>query len=268
MNPLRELCTAELLSRAATVSRQDASRESEELWALVHELRRRGDAETFRAGVGWSASEERALRCLSADVLGQLGYDQSYPFATGSVPILTRLLLDTEPDVIACAVIALGHLRLGDTALIADLASHADTNVRHAVAVCLGPREAETATRTLVLLSRDEDRDVRNWATFGLGTMSEADSPAIQEALTARLGDSDHEVRGEAMVGLAKRNVPHAIPAVLAELRGTASVLAIEAAGELANPIFVPELERLLVENPGDREIITALEQCRGLTSR
>ena len=56
LNPLLELGTAELLSRVATVSREDASHESEELWALVHELHRRGDAETFRTGVGWSTS--------------------------------------------------------------------------------------------------------------------------------------------------------------------------------------------------------------------
>ena len=266
MDLLLQASTAELLSRVAAVSCEDESRESDELWALVHELRRRGDVEIFRAAVGWSTAEAPALRCLSADLLGQLGHEQSYPFATESAPTLAKLMGDADPGVIACALIAFGHLRLGDTAFIADLASHPDARVRHAVAVCLGPREEETATRTLTLLSRDDDRDVRDWATFGLGSMSVADSPAVHEALTARLGDSDHEVRGEAMVGLARRKVRQVIPAVLAELRGTASVLAIEAAGELADPIFVPELEQLLLANPGDGGISAALEQCRGLT--
>ena len=60
--------------------------------------------------------------------------------------------------------------------------------------------------------------DCRNWATFALGALSELDSPAIREALAARLADADDEVRGEAIGGLAKRQDERAVDAILGEL--------------------------------------------------
>jgi HEAT repeat protein len=57
----------------------------------------------------------------------------------------------------------------------------------------------------LIELTRDVDDSVRDWATFALGTQCDADGPEIRKALADRLCDSDNEVRGEAMVGLARR---------------------------------------------------------------
>ena len=255
---LQGLATAALLSSAERVSSDD----SDERWALVHELQRRGGAETFRAASGWCLAAEAHLRRLGADVLGQLGYPDSHPFADDSTPILVDLLRDREVEVVTDALIALGHLARGEVGLIADLASHTDARVRYGVAVCLGSRANDAATRTLLTLSKDHDRDVRDWATFCLADMIHADTPEIRAALTERLDDIDDEIRGEAMVGLANRGVTDVIPAIVNELRATSSVLAVRAASIIRDPLFVPELTQLLAINPADRDVREALDRC------
>ena len=87
---------------------------------------------------------------------------------------------------------------------------------------------------TLLQLMRDSDSDVRDWATFGLGTQSDADSLAIREALFARFQNEDEDTRAEAVVGLAKRKDLRALPVVIEELeRDEYGVLYEEAASYL-----------------------------------
>ena len=57
----------------------------------------------------------------------------------------------------------------------------------------------------LICLTMDSSVEVRDWATFGLGSMTEQDTPMLRQALLARLDDLDDIVRGEALVGLARR---------------------------------------------------------------
>ena len=57
----------------------------------------------------------------------------------------------------------------------------------------------------LIALSADDDLDVRDWATFALGTLSEDDGAPLRDALAARLDDEDEDVRLEAVHGLALR---------------------------------------------------------------
>lgn len=266
MKPLSDIETTELLFRAEAGALAGAM-DSPESWGPVQELHGRPSKETFEVACSWCRSADPALRVLGADVLGQLGSSEAYPFGPESEPLLQRLTRDPEPVVAASALIALGHLQRGDALEIAMLASHPDPRVRYAVAVCLGPRSGDEALEALIHLSSDEDLDVRNWATFGLGSMREDDTPALREALDARLSDPDFEVRGEALLGLAIRGARHAIPAVLNELRTTAATLAVEAAGAFADPVFLRELDRLLRENPQSSELLEARAKCaRGPT--
>ncbi len=92
-------------------------------------------------------------------------------------------------------------------------ATHEDTEVRFAAAFAFGCyADHNTAIQELTVLMKDADADVRDWATFGLGTQSNADSPEIRAALTERLTDSVEIVREEAMAGLAKRNEAELLP--------------------------------------------------------
>ena len=145
---------------------------------------------------------------------------------------------------------ALGALELLEAkeaaASIAALAAHSDETVRHRVVHALLCNEDPIAVDTLIRLSRDPCSDVRDWATFGLGDQLGRDTPAIRDALAARLGDEDADTHSEAYLGLALRRDPRALPVVKAELGSDdVSNLAVQAAREFGAPELLPLLEDL-----------------------
>jgi HEAT repeat protein len=199
----------------------------------------------------------------------KLGVNVGLPFAEESEPILIRLLTDNQPVVIASALYALGHLDRGNCARLASFRSHTSADVRCALAYALGGRTDAIAIDALISLSTDGDTDTRNWATFALGSLSDDNSPAIRDALAARLMDADREVRGEAMVGLAERRDDRAIDAILGELgEAEPMTFAIGAAEAMPRSEFLPHLERLQSALPDDQQIHRALVRCREVSTK
>jgi HEAT repeat protein len=196
----------------------DPEHDRDESWALVRALQRRGSQAVFEQARAWCGAPDAGLRRLGANILGQLGVAMGRPFAGPSTPILDSLLDDADESVVSCALIALGHLETGDSARICSLASSPSDRVRYSVAWCLGRRDDTRAVATLIALSRDADAEVRDWATFGVGSLSDADNSEIRQALVDRLDDSDGDTRAEAMVGLARRGDTRADAAVAAAL--------------------------------------------------
>jgi HEAT repeat protein len=108
------------------------------------------------------------------------------------------------------------------------------------------PHDIPTVVEAMIKLSRDSDRDVRNWATFTLASQFDSESPALRVALHERLAESDPEIRGEALVGLARRRDTSIAPAILRELEGDFhGGWAVEAAGLLGDSRFLPALRKL-----------------------
>jgi HEAT repeat protein len=160
-----------------------------------------------------------AERTLAADVLSQSYIEEKQEIEECSRILMKLLKREVEPPVLACAGRALGQLH-SPTAVIplARLRRHPAASVRFAAVHGLLYQSSALAINTLIELSADPDRDVRNWATFGLGSVSKADSPRIREALLKRLDDVDGEIRGEAMLGLALRREVRLIGPLLKEL--------------------------------------------------
>jgi HEAT repeat protein len=256
VDDLAQIPTPVLVQRTLALARGEPVLQSDEYWAHIRALHYRSGSDVFEEAVGLCASPDPISRAVGADILAQLGVRDAvadYPFADESVPMLVSLLADTEPYVTSSALHALGHLRRGEPAHLAQLASHASEDVRCALAYALGSRIDYISIDTLIALSRDPDADTRNWATFALGAQSDA-----------RLTDVDDEVRGEAMAGLAKRLDERAVEPVLRELSETnVMTLAIEAAGAMPRPEFLPHLEALYTAHPEDETIVQALRRCR-----
>lgn len=249
--------------------------DDEVAWAAIRELHARGTESIFQRAVGLLRSAAAWERMRGADLLAQLGV----PHPTVGLPkrcgdaLLAALAQETAPHVAASIAVALGHLHdPRAAAALAPFAKHPDPEVRLAVAHGLLGQADRLAVATMIELSADPDQDVRNWATFGLGDMLEGlDTPEIRDALAARLGEADSEVRGEALLGLASRQDPRVREPLQLELaRGNPTVVAVEAAGTLGDPANLPALRELRARaTPGYfrnvvLEVIAHLEAVEG----
>lgn len=249
-----------LLDEAATLP---AVTESDVYWACIYELQGRCNEEAFSVIKDCSVSTATIHRCAAASVLGEFGVSVGSPFETQSLPILERLLNDAEPSVVAASLYALGHIHKGNLDTLIGLQSSANAEIRRALVHALISRPEIEAIEALISFSRDDDTYCRDWATFGLGSMTTMDSPVIRDTLAARLMDSDQSTREEAIVGLARRVDQRAIEAILEALgASSAGPLVFEACAMMPNARFIPDLQAFAARNPDDKDIELALDAC------
>jgi HEAT repeat protein len=243
-------------------------------WEAIAALQRRGGKDVLAYACQFCASGEAHERCVGATILGQLGYKDNYPFCEETLAVLLGMLEgEQEPETLSAITTALGHSHSRDPRTIEPLVclkDHPDEQVRFGVVFGLLHQEDERAIRTLMDLSTDPDTDVRDWATFGLGSTIEVDTSALREALVARLEDEEGDVRGETMVGLARRHDQRMIEPLLTDLEaGWFGSLGIEAAAEIGDPRLYPVLVRLREEWEDGKDdwlykmLEEALEKCQ-----
>ena len=148
-----------------------------------------------------------------ADVLGQLGKTKDHScntFPEESYSAITKLVQsETEPQPLAAGVAALGHLDNPlAVPLITSFSSHPSPEVRLDVAFALGyfPNES-LSIETLLRLTQDTDtdKDVRDWATFGLGVRAIPIPTKFARFWSGDLATLMRKVPEEAAVGLGKR---------------------------------------------------------------
>jgi HEAT repeat protein len=237
---LKALSTSDLIAEA------ELNLASEDLWDYVVALHFRPEEAVFQAARAWCLSSDAALRSLGADVLAQLGVWER-PFREQSLPILWPLLDDPSVDVLCSTLHALHYLDIaGAEPRLLPLLGHESADVRYGLAVALLTIESDLAVNMLIHLSEDSDTDVRNWATFGLGSQIDMDSEEIRDALLRRVADLDNETRGEAFVGLARRRDKRVVVPLLVELSSDCvGTLAVEAAKEIADPRLLDVLNEL-----------------------
>lgn len=216
-------------------------------WSYVQTLHVRGGQELFEVALKLCKSQNPLDATLGADILGQLG-TPDFPFHEASVPVLLEIFNDHEEEnPLQAAAMALG--RTGDSRAVKkllELKNHESAEIRLAVVHGLLTLEDEESVKALIELSTDEDEDVRNWATFGLGSQIEINTPEIRDALFNRLVEDDHEIRGEALVGLAHRKDERVLQPLLKELTSNdVGTLAVEAAFEFGDPKLCDSLKEL-----------------------
>jgi HEAT repeat protein len=209
-------------------------------WDAVWALQKRADDAVFAAAAGLIASDDARERELGVDILAQ-GQVAHKPLRERAIPLLLALAAREEaPPVTASLCYAFGHLHdPGTIDAVRAWVGHPDEDVRYAVVHGLSRYEDPRAIEALIQLSADVDSDVRDWATFGLGSQIATDTPAIRAALRARLDDPDVATCTEAVAGLAKRCEPGVLPALRVLFADTeASPLPLEAALALADPAY------------------------------
>jgi HEAT repeat protein len=216
--------TEELFHRAVKEARSDTE-DGDAYWAAIKPLQSREPTAVWALVAPLAHDANPDLRALVPDVLRYLG-GQPQPLLDKTLALFREMLAVAQaPEVLSA--IADAFVDLDDPSsvdLLRPYVEHSDASVRKSVVYGLLPF-AHLAIPELVRLSEDESDDVRNWATFGLGsqlgdreTADIVDTPEIREALVKRLLDKHAETRAEAALGLAKRGDVRAIPVVQMEL--------------------------------------------------
>ena len=208
------------------------------VWDCIAALHWRGTVEVLLRAAALGSSPCARERQLAADIVGQLGLpDRTFPAESADVlwGILTQ---EQDAGVLRAILIAFSHLKDPKIIEVAHTyVRHPDPDVRHAAVHALTGYDDPRAIDFLIELTKDSETHVRDWATFGLGTQLDVDTPQIRAALFERLTDTDDITRAEAQVGLARRGdqrvVAFLAPALTAPSVGS---LSLEAAEAIASP--------------------------------
>lgn len=242
------------------VKRAIKARDEDGSWKYISVLHWRGTREVFDAAAELCKSKKIKERCLGADILGQVGVPER-KFPEEALKILYGMLkTETNPDVLYSVLVAIGHTQdlkdMHGINKIIILRNHKNSRVRYGVVLALSGREDKKSLYTLIKLTEDPDSDVRDWATFGLGTQTDLDTPRIRKALWRRVNDKDSDTRGEAIVGLVKRKVPGIKNILVKELnQEDPSSLIFEATAEYSDPPLLEKMEDHLRIVRGKKDI-------------
>ena len=219
--------------------------DSHEAWVPIWELQQRGTHEVLEAARTLSQSDNPRERRLGISILGRLGTpERTYPDECFEA-LANVFEAERDEDTLEAVLNAFYHLDdLRAVKLVAPLKDHPNSDIRYAVVAALSKHEDDLAIETLIPLTADPDEEVRDWATFGLGSLIDSDTPAIRQALLRRLTDDHEETRGEAIAGLARRHDEQGIKVLIEEFRShdAAYPLIIQAAEESGDPRLYPVL--------------------------
>lgn len=258
-DPMNDPRTVDELINAALCESDEHRR-----WNIVSALHWRGNREALQRAAALCESHCSFERAIGAEILGQLGVpERSFPPECGE--ILCRMLkTETDTNVLQTVLIALWHLSCpAAIPIAARFAIHPDVSVRYGAVFALTGHEQQLAIAWLIRLSADPDDDVRDWATFALGSQIDLDTPRLRDALAARLDDPDDDTRAEAMVGLARRKDRRVIPALQKELaKDCIGSLVFEAAELIEAPELLPKLIALRSWLTMDDDLEGAIAAC------
>jgi hypothetical protein len=265
-----EQLTISELFKVALLAPEEDKDYRKERWNLILALQRRGNRDVLNRALILIKSLIPEERSLGIDILGQLGSPERI-FQYECVTTLIELLeSEFDPLILRDICIALGHQQ--DPRAIEPLIKfclHPDWEVRYGVVSGLSRHTDERAISGLITLSADVHPDIRDWATFGLGTLIEMDTPAIRDALYQRFitedseDDETAEIYGEALTGLAIRQDERILPRLIQELMSNnVGVLAIEAAENMADERLYPALLHLKTWYQPASDLEDAIRAC------
>ncbi len=226
---------------------------SDESWQAISELQMRGSPEALALARRLANSRNCRKRALGLYMASQLYRRQKgVPFGIAKYAVedtqemLLAGLHDISLDALFAAISGLGH-RPHPLALpeLVKFASHPNQRVRFEVAVALGGYPEPDAVDALLRLAKDDSDAVRDWATFGIGSMHEVDSQRIRDLLWDNLQDTDEDVRGEALVGLAIRKDERVIPVLLKQLDTNCRVYELSASEAIGSPHLLERLNAI-----------------------
>lgn len=233
---------------------QDEEMGFEESPALIV-LQNRSSQALLDCVVALTSSTRVADRVTAVSVLmRELG--KQFPQDAQSI-VIGMLSCESDVRVLKVIVYALYHLGVENRSyLVSQFACSSDSKVREAVAYCLGGLDDKLAIQLLISMMQDPVVEVRSWATYGLASISDANSSLICDSLYDRSFDSVPEIRHEAISGLVARSDQRALDRLIKQFEeGPVGSICLEAAIELAEPRLHSYLLKLKDEISGSRSV-------------
>ena len=229
-------------------------------WELISTLHDHDPAEVWALVAPLATSDDVRLQQLVPDVLHRLGHE-AQPLAMETLALFGQML-GASPVPELMASIANACVDFHDPEVVRMLvphAAHADAAVREGVLHAVRRSSKPEALDALITLSRDRLEDLREWATFALGSqLPLVDAPEIRTALAARLTDPHEPTRDEAVIGLGLRGDSRALGPLRAQFkRGFSGLALFEAARALASPVLKDSLQAL----SGNPKVMEALSE-------
>ena len=254
-------------------------------WGLVRTMIRELDsADLLTAANEWCVSTDNATRATGLDILGELADDDE-----GLVGLLLehvlRAAVSSDPAVRLAAAAGLSYKEDDRVcALQIGLLGDADPRVGREVLYSLPHRRdvalGHPVVNALLRAMEHPAGEVRDWATFALGSKSSIDTPEVRDAFVRHLTDEGADTAGEAARALGARKDPRVYGFLAVQLTDPeVDYLFVDAARELADPRLLPLLHGLVEAGWSDdfwegllEEAITACEEaaagCRWLPPR
>jgi len=236
------------------------NKSNDNYWNYISELRKRKTKDIFEKSILLIESEIAKERIIGIDVLAQFGFPRLHKNI-----ILKKFfnLLKNESDKYAISSIfyGIGHnnenLTVKQIDLLCSFKKHKSSRIRYSLAFALFTKQEPNAIQTLIELSKDRDYEIRDWATFGLGTQIEIDNVEIRNVLWKRINDKYEGPRFEAIFGLAKRKDLRIKEILITELENIDEFgsLILEAIEELNDKEFILLLENQINTNRVEKRV-------------
>ncbi|PXY47031.1 hypothetical protein [Flavobacterium hydrophilum] len=223
-------------------------------WKYITELRKRTEKSVFEKSVELTKSNVAKEKILGINILSQFGYPRLHVKEILKI-YFDLLKKETDKDVISAIFYGIGHnnenLTDKQIGIICPYKNHKSVNVRYSLVYAILAIDKTKSIETLIQLSKDKDSDIRDWATFGIGSQIETDNELIRKALWERVNDKYKNIRHEAIAGLAKRkdeNIKGVLKNELLEIDDSGSLI-LEIIEEFGDKTFIPLIEEQIKSN-------------------
>lgn len=178
-------------------------------WQNISVLRQRPTKNVFSICVKLAESDKPHCRIIAYDILAQLGL-MPRPFSKQTIELLFQHLeTEDDPTAMMSLLYAIGHhdkvLNRLQVDQLCALSATDDSSVKEGLLFALNGIDNAKAILVLIMFSKDKLSNIRNWATFGLGSQIKRNTRQIRSALWDRVNDKHQETKLEAIAGLAIR---------------------------------------------------------------
>ncbi|WP_299887152.1 hypothetical protein [uncultured Lacinutrix sp.] len=216
-------------------------------WDNISELRRRPNQSVFDEAYKLAKSNIDKQKIIGLHILQQLGFEPRYN-KKQTVELHFKLLEKTQSDNVLKSIFhGIGHnndeLNDKQVSKLVEFQNVKNIDVKHALISALSGIEHSKAINVLIIFMKDKVSSIRNWATFGIGSLIESDNKEIRNALWNRVTDNHFETKSEAIVGLANRKDKQIKNIIISELKkGDYGTLLFEAILTIKDKDFLPLL--------------------------